>query len=405
MTALTKLLSSKGEINIPDQTVTVNPISFYNYTNGFFGHSVGISDNYAIVGAYNSSSAGLAFIHDVKTGAYIRRLYPDLAYSGGRWGYSVAISNNYAIVGGPNHNYTGTSSGYAAIFDPATGVRLHNLSDPNAYSTTSGDNFGISVGISDNYAIVGAYLEDDVGGFSSGKAYIFNPATGALLHTLDNPNAYGSSDSDYFGWAVDISDNYAIVGAYQEDDVGGGFSSGKAYIFDTATGALLHTLDNPNAYNVSGGDSFGYSVGISDNYAIVGAYLEDDVGGGSSGKAYIFNPATGALLHTLDNPNAYSISTSDLFGYSVAISDNYAIVGAYLEDDVGGLSSGKAYIFNPATGALLYTVDNPNAYSTSSSDYFGSSVDISDNYAIVGASQEDSSGYSGSGKAYIFIDL
>lgn len=51
------------------------------------------------------------------------------------------------------------------------------------------------------------------------------------------------------------------------------------------------------------------------------------------------------LLHTLDNPNAYGTPASDNFGYSVAISGNYAIVGAYGEDDVGGLNSGKAYIF------------------------------------------------------------
>ena len=65
--------------------------------------------------------------------------------------------------------------------------------------------------------------------------------------------------------------------------------------------------------------------------SIVGAYAEDDAGGASSGKAYIYNTATGALLHTLDNPNAYGTSANDLFGSSVAISDTYAIVGAYAE--------------------------------------------------------------------------
>ena len=65
--------------------------------------------------------------------------------------------------------------------------------------------------------------------------------------------------------------------------------------------------------------------------------IEDDAGGTSSGKAYIFNVTSGALVHTLDNPNAYSTSASDYFGYSVAISGNSAIVGAYGEDDAGGI--------------------------------------------------------------------
>ena len=104
-------------------------------------------------------------------------------------------------------------------------------------------------------------------------------------------------------------------------------------------------LHNPNAYETSDNDYFGYSVAISGNYAIVGAYAEDDAGGTYSGKAYIFDATTGSLLHTLHNPNAYSTSASDYFGCSVAISGNRVVVGAYGEDDAGGTDSGKAYVY------------------------------------------------------------
>ena len=284
----------------------------------------------------------------------------------------------------------------------ATFTLLHTLDNPNAYGTSAGDQFGYSVDISGNYAIVGAYFEDDAGGFSSGKAYIFNVTTGALLHTLDNPNAYSTSADDRFGWSVAISGNYAIVGAHWEGDAGG-TDSGKAYIFNVTTGALLHTLDNPNAYSTSAGDYFGNSVAISGNYAIVGAYLEDDAGGNSSGKAYIFNVTTGALVHTLDNPNPLYTSAVDQFSrFSLDIDGNYAIIGATGEDDAGGLNSGKVYIFNVTTGTLICTLDNPNAYSTSQNDQFGTSAAIFGNYAIVGARQEDDAGGLDSGKAYIF---
>ena len=281
------------------------------------------------------------------------------------------------------------------------GQLLYTLDNPNPYDTSVYDYFGISVAISESYAIVGAYNEDDPGGSNSGVAYVFSTATGQLLHTLDNPNAYDTSTNDTFGYSVAISESYAIVGAYNEDDASG-VGSGKAYIFSTATGQLLYTLDNPNAYDTSVTDYFGYSVAISESYAIVGAYQEDDAGGIESGKAYIFSTATGQLLYTLDNPNAYSTSASDNFGRSVAISESYAIVGAYAEDDAGGASSGKAYIFSTATGQLLYTLNNPNLYGTSASDTFGYSVAISESYAIVGAYQEDDASGVGSGKAYIF---
>ena len=274
------------------------------------------------------------------------------------------------------------------------------MNNPNPYGTTANDYFGYSVSICNNYAIVGAYQEDVSGGSATGKAYIFNPSTGALLFTLNNPNAYGTTATDYFGYSVAICDNYAIVGAYQEDDAGG-TDSGKAYIFNPSTGALLHTLDNPNTTGTSSGDNFGYNVSICSNYAIVGARYEDDENGTDSGKAYIFATSTGNLLHTLVNPNAFGTSNSDGF-YSVSISNNYAIVGAYMEDESGGTDSGKAYIFDPSTGDLLYTLDNPNGYSTSSGDSFGVGVGISNNYAIVGAYGEDDAGGVFSGKAYIY---
>ena len=54
--------------------------------------------------------------------------------------------------------------------------------------------------------------------------------TGSLLHTLNNPNAYGTSADDYFGYSVSISGTNVIVGAYGEGDAGGSVF-GKAYLY------------------------------------------------------------------------------------------------------------------------------------------------------------------------------
>ena len=387
-----------------------NPNVYNTSVSDFFGRSVAISESYAIVGTWSEDDAGglgsgKAYIFDTSTGNLLHTLDNPNAYDTSaedRFGYVVAISESYAIVGAYNEDDAGgTSSGKAYIFDTITGNLLHTLDNPNAYDTSADDRFGDDVAISESYAIVGTYNEDDAGGTNSGKAYIYSTSTGNLLYTLDNPNAYDTSQNDQFGQTVAISESYAIVGARFEDDAGG-TDSGKAYIFDTSTGNLLYTLDNPNAYNTTSGDRFGDDVAISESYAIVGAWSEDDAGGTTSGKAYIYSTSTGNLLHTLDNPNAYDTSVSDFFGYSVAISESYAIVGAYREDDAGGTDSGKAYIFDTITGNLLYTLDNPNAYDTSAEDRFGFSVAISESYAIVGAQREDDAGGTESGKAYIY---
>ena len=107
------------------------------------------------------------------------------------------------------------------------------------------------------------------------------------IQTYNNPNAYSTSANDYFGFSVATDGNYAVVGAYNEDDAGG-IDSGKAYIFDATTGSLLHTLHNPNAYGTSADDNFGISVAISGNRVVVGADGEDDAGGTNSGKAYVY---------------------------------------------------------------------------------------------------------------------
>jgi hypothetical protein len=321
------------------------------------------------------------------------------------FGYAVGISGKYAIATAYQEDDAGgVQSGKAYILDVSTGNLIFIIDNPNGYNTSASDYFGTAAAISGNYAIVGTYSEDDIGGLTSGKAYIYKTTNGTwsdtiLLHTLDNPGAYSTNSGDYFGHSVAISGNYAIVGAYFEDDAGGA-NSGKAYIFDVTTGALVHTLDNPNAYATSAEDRFGVSVAISGNYVVVGAYAEDDTGS-SSGKAYIFDVLTGDLVHTLDNPNPSGTSANDWFGYAVAISGNYAIVGAYGED-VGGSNSGSAYIFDVTTGLLLHTLNNPNSYSTSADDQFGEYVAMDGNYAVVGAKYEDTAKGLSNGTVYVF---
>ena len=221
---------------------------------------------------------------------------------------------------------------------------IQTYNNPNAYGTSVYDNFGFSVAISGNRVVVGAYTEGDAAGTYSGKAYIFDVTTGSLLHTLHNPNAYGTPANDQFGISVAISGNRVVVGAYTEDDAGG-TNSGKAYIFDATTGSLLHTLHNPNAYGTSDYDYFGEAVAISGNRVAVGARGEGDAAGTRSGKAYIFDATTGSLLRTLNNPNAYGTGAIDSFGFSVAISGNLAIVGAFPEGDADGTDSGKTYVY------------------------------------------------------------
>ena len=422
-------------------TQTLNNLNAYGTSyNDYFGFSAAVSESHLIVGALSENDAGgsgsgKAYVYNLDTNSLLYTLDNPNAFGTSNFdcfGYAVAIASSYFIVGAPgetkidendpNYNWTGK----AYIFNATTGALLYTLDNPSPgriAGATEGEGFGSAVAITNTRAIVGAFTG---GSDAGGRAYIYNTATGALLYTLVNPNSFGTASSDFFGFSVAISDSYAIVGAFGEDTSATNIESGRAYIYSTTTGALLYNLNNPNPVSTTRADRFGYSVAISDSYAVVGANGERTASPSwsASGIVYIYSTTTGALLRTINNPNPVGTSLNDRFGSSVAISGSRLIVGAAVNDDVsngpygpfitgaedtdplggGGDQSGKAYIFDIATGSLLYTLDNPNAFGTVNDDYFGQSVAISGSYAVVGTSNEDDAGGDQSGKVYIFSE-
>ena len=173
--------------------------------------------------------------------------------------------------------------------------------------------------------------------------------------------------ADYFGYSIDISGDYAIVGAYFEDeDAAGGntiSSAGSAYIFHyNNTTSTWEQQQKIVASDRAVNDYFGCSVAIYGDYAIVGAYLEDEdeTGGntiGSAGSAYIFH-YDGSTWIQQQKIVASDRAVSDSFGKSVAIYGSRIIVGAECEDEdeVGGntvSNAGSAYIFKGTSDTSL----------------------------------------------------
>jgi len=129
-------------------------------------------------------------------------------------------------------------------------------------------------------------------------------------------------------------------------------------------------------------DYYGYDVAISNHHAIIGAYYDDDKGS-NSGSAYIFKQQGSHWVQSAKLV-ANNGTANDYFGYAVALSGDYVIIGSYYNDnDV--TDQGSAYIFKRHDSSWFQ-----EAYLTAS-DLFGCEVDISGNYAIIGAKNEDDS--------------
>jgi hypothetical protein len=258
-----------------------------------------------------------------------------------RFGNSVSISGNYAIVGSDGDDVGANGEQGSAIIYQWNGTNWELMQKITDATGALGDRFGISVSISGNYAIVGAYL-DDVGSNSdqgSVSFYQFNGTNWVLMQKIiDATGALG----DRFGISVSISGNYAIVGAY-EDDVGANTDQGSASIYqwNGTNWVLMNKITDATG---AAGHQFGYSVSISGSYAIVGAYLDDVGANVFQGSALIYQ-WSGSNWVLMNKITDVAGATGDRFGYSVSISGNYAIVGAYLDDDGGNFDQGSSSIY------------------------------------------------------------
>jgi len=324
----------------------------------------------------------------------------ELTPAGDRFGNTVLVSEKYIVSSAAYENVLSAKwGGVVYVFDKASGSLLHQISNPNNYFSPYQEYFGSYMDLLGDTLVVGSPLEDNASGSQSGVAYVFDLTTGNLTLTIENPNAAGTVESDYFGQDVALAEGYIIVGAAREDGLGS--SSGVVYVFNSVTGALVHTLLNPNIYGDAGGDNFGNRISADGNYVIISASSEDTATQLSTGAVYIFDIPSGTLIHSIPNPNENTTS-SDMFGNSVKLKGDYAIVGAYSTSLNNYTYAGKAYIFNVLTGSLLYTLENPNPYGTPASDRFGSSVDINEDYALVGTYLEDPEGISDAGVVHVF---
>jgi hypothetical protein len=329
---------------------------------------------------------------------------------GDNYGGTVALSNNLAIVSAKHESDAGgLNSGKVYVYDVSdtTASSLkYTISNPNAYSASAGDQFGVSVAIDGDFAIIGAPFEDDANGSDSGKAYVFNvgsSGSSTAILTLDNPNPTGTSADDNFGSSVAINSDYVVVGSPYEGDVGGS-QAGKVYVFDKNNGSLLFTFDNPSDQTAN--DLFGTAISINGNTLAISAPLDDDNAGTDSGRVYLYSMITGQILHTISNPNPIGTSTDDSFGSDIDLLNDFLLVGAPYEDDPSSsyADAGKAYVFSSISGELIYTLNNPNGDDTTEDDHFGHAVSLSDSYAIISGHDEDDSANSRTetGKAYFY---
>jgi uncharacterized repeat protein (TIGR01451 family) len=310
--------------------------------------------------------------------------------AGDNLGYSVAIDGDTAVVGAINDDIDANANQGSAYVFVRIGTTWTQQAKLTASDGATGDNFGWSVAISEDTVLVGV-RNSDVSAADQGAVYVF-VRSGTTWTQQAKLTASDAEASDVFGWSVALAGDTALVGA-QWDNFGSNGDQGSAYIF-VRSGTTWTQQVQLTASDGAAGDTFGNSVALSDNTALVAAQQDDS----ARGSVYVF--VRSGTTWTQQQKLAGS-AAGDQFGQSVALSGNTALVGAPNEDISGNNEQGAAYIFTRNV-TIWSQQAKITALDGTWGDYFGNSVALSGDTALVGADQSDDGVQADQGAAYLF---
>lgn len=352
-----------------------------------FGFAVSLSGNRALIGALGNYDeeiglAGSVYVYDFDGVNWIetQRLTRSDGEMGGRFGSSVSLSGNRALVGA----YRGAGAAYVFDFD---GVKWNETQKLTASDADLWDLFGISVSLSGDRALIGAHLDDEMGS-DSGSVYVFE-YDGTTWNETQKLIANDGQAGDQFGISVSLSGNKVLIGANKDDDLGP--NTGSAYVFDN-NGVNWSQSQKLTAGDGATNDEFGYSVSLSGNRALIGAYRDGEVES-QSGSAYVFD-LNGENWIQSQKLKADTEVLSDWFGLSVSLSGNRALIGA------PGTASAYMYELHGMNWNITDTITAIDGFIGSR---FGHSVSSSGNRALIGA-YLDNENFNQSGSAYIIFN-
>ena len=313
------------------------------------------------------------------------------------FGWSVDLEGDTAVVGAYGEtNEKGNLAGAAYVFTRSVeGVWSRQARLTAADDGAPHDTFGYKVAVSGDTIIIGARKDDDLGD-RSGSAYVFVRSSLGVWSLQQKLVASDGAAFDYFGSAIALDGDTALFGVGGDDydvdgdDVDDLFNAGSVYVF-TRTGSNWTEEDKLHPDDAQGGDGFGGSIALDGNSVLIAARGDDD-DAENAGAAYVFVGSGSSWIQqaklTASDPVAW-----DSLGISVALSADTAILGApYVS---------KAYVF-VRDGVTWTQQAKLTASDGAPGDFFGI-VALSGDTAVIGADAVDGGCFLfDSGSAYVF---
>lgn len=379
------------------ETMTITPADLMQ--DDHFGYAIAADEGVLVVGSRLHDDPGLndgaVYMYQSSTGALIRKMLTPDNSQGSGFGNAVALEMNTlthrVLVGKESDRDEGIESGAVYVFDADTGAFLYKITTPDG----GGSKFGATVAIEGDIAVIGA-PESNVNGSRSGRAFIYDLNTGALMHILE---AETPQNNALFGSDVDISSGLVVVGAQRESP--NGVNSGAAYIFDAQSGQMLARFTSPDNEL---GDQFGNAVSIENPIVLIGALAEDE-NGANSGSAYVFSiddPTMPMMTQKLLAPDG---TTGDEFGIDVDLqpfkTTYHAVVGSW-KSDIGEIDTGAVYRFELLEDGSLFSTEKLIASDANQDAFLGQSVALDLNASVFAGAPDDNTNFQNAGAVYVF---
>jgi FG-GAP repeat protein len=315
-----------------------------------------------------------------------------------QFGYAVSISGSTAVIGAPFDDNSGGSDAGAAYVFVGAGAVWTEQAKLTASDGAINDQFGFAVAVSGDTAVVGAYLDNNAGGSDAGSAYVFvRSGTTWSQQAKLLPQVPGGGD--YFGSAVAIDGDTIVVGAHRDDNAGGG-NAGSACVF-VRSGTVWTQQATLTASDGAINDRFAIAVAVQADTAIMGAEGNDHTAIADTGAAYVF-VRSGTSWSQQGKLTLLNAATNDFLGFSVAIDGDTALVGANRDDLVVGSEAGSAGVFTRSAGVWT-NVALLTASDAAGGDFFGESVALCDGAALIGTAFDSTPAGSDTSSAYVYF--
>ncbi len=367
----------------------------------YFGKSVSVDGDVAVVGAPRYLSSGAAFVY-TRSGTFWttqpRVLLPSSGQTVDEFGDSVAIRGDTVVVGAPLTTYNSTSRVGSAYVFTGSGVSWSQQAEfilPNATADFFGQSVATTNSSGSKTVVIGSPRD---GSDWKGAAYVYSNS-GAGWGTPQKVVASDGAANNQFGYAVAVDHDTLVVGARGTSPYS---IPGFAYIYNKL--GFLGWIQQAKLIATDGatGDQFGSAVAISGATIFAGAFTDVDQYGGG-GSAYVFT-GFGSTWPQLQKSVQHDAHAGDFFGSAIALSGDRAVIGVPDYDVDNALNQGLALIFK-RVGVTWSQEAELIANDGKAGDLFGSAVDIDGDYVVVGAPGDDigSPPHGGQGSAYVFV--